>query len=86
MYNFLKILALTPLLVACTNNIPKSINTLEINQPLPAPLMVKCSDYDSFQSSDIKDIIITHAENMEKAIKCKDRHNQLVETINDRQE
>lgn len=84
MRKLLKILALTPLLVACTSHSPKPLSIEEFDSPLPASLLVECSEYVPFPNSDMETVIIVHAENMEKAIRCKNRHNQLIEVIKDR--
>ncbi len=61
-----------------------SSNELTLDVPIPATLMVECEEYQEFLTSDIESVIITHAENMEKAIICKDRHNTLIEVLKER--
>ena len=61
----------------------KIINANELS-PLPSYLKIECENYTKYLTSDIESIIITHSENMEKAIICKDRHNTLIKILKER--
>lgn len=69
---------------ACAATPSPVIQLVEVNQPFPSSLVVPCEDYTKFNSSDIESVIITHSENMEKAITCRNRANQLIEIIQER--
>lgn len=77
----LVLILMTVWIVGCNSNPTPMVKTISVARNYPSSLLVKCDDYQRYTSSDMKELIIEHADNMEKAIICKDKHNQLVDII-----
>ena len=71
-------------ITACSNLPKAEVNIPNVERPLPANLNTLCEEYDKYLTSDIQSVIVTHTNNMEKAIICKEKHNKLVEILKER--
>lgn len=84
MLRLTSVIVFTMLLGACTTIHSPSVDLISIENAYPPSLTAQCDAYERYMSSDIETIIITHTENVEKAISCFKRHNQLVDIIKER--
>tara|TARA_R110000803_G_scaffold13482_9_gene37943 strand:- start:22406 stop:22666 length:261 start_codon:yes stop_codon:yes gene_type:complete len=84
MIRLISVLAVVSFLGACSTIQSPAVQLISIENPYPDSLMVECEEYLRYLTSDIQSVIITHSENMERAVICKARHNELIEIIKSR--
>lgn len=71
------------MLLGCSTN--QLVTPTETSNPYPSNLLMECEDFKEYPSGVLKEIIIVHAENMQKGSICKIRHNELVRLIKARE-
>ena len=52
--------------------------------PLPPSLVMKCDSYILAASGTVSELLLTHTENMSRALACKSRHDALVDELSER--
>ena len=84
MIRMISVIAIAMLLGACTTIRSPSVELISIENAYPVSLTQECEPYKVYVSSKIEVVIVGHTDNMEKAISCYNRHNQLVNIIKER--